>query len=151
MRKLFGALLYLAVVFGGLFLPESVWAIQNHAAPEGLYIHQIGHILFALAMLGFAFRIRNSRLRREKSWQLMAVGSALLGLWNGWAFAGHFLRVENVWIQDKFAAYPGLHVLAYYAQMDHLLCVPALFCIYLALKKMTLEFRKRHKHETKRS
>jgi len=151
MKKFIGDFLYLPVVFGGFLLPQSAWAIQTHAAPEGLYIHQIGHVLFALAMLGFAYRIRNSRLRREKSWQLMAIGSGLLGLWNGWAFVGHFMGVGNIWIQDKFDIYPGLHVLAYYAQMDHLLCVPALFCIYLALRKMTLDFRKRHKHETERS
>jgi hypothetical protein len=134
------------VVFG-VTAPDSAQAIQTHAAPEGLYIHQLGHVLFALAMFGFAYRIRHSRLRGEKSWLFMAIGAGLLGLWNGWAFAGHVFSVDTLWLQAKFDVHPGLHVVSSYAQMDHLLCVPALFCIYLSLRKMTVDSRKRRAKE----
>ncbi len=66
-------------------------AIQSHGQPEGLYAHQIGHLLFGLAMVGFAVRILISRLARQKPWRQMAIGSFLLACWNGWAFIAHIL------------------------------------------------------------
>ncbi|RUM34740.1 MAG: hypothetical protein DSY58_07745 [Desulfobulbus sp.] len=139
MKYSFYRLVLLAAVIWTGFLPTSAWAIQSHAAPEGLYIHQIGHVLFALAMFGFAWRIRHSRLRSERSWLFMAVGAGLLGVWNGWAFLGHYFCMETPWLMAQFAAHPGLHLLRSLTQMDHLLCVPSLICIYLGLKRMTVE------------
>ncbi len=126
--------------------PESAHAIQTHGAPEGLYVHQIGHILFATAMVGFAMRIRRSRLADEHAWHFMSIGAILFALWNGWAFLGHILTElipqtdfsrGSTGLQSILDLHAPVDVLFYLFKMDHLLCVPALIFIYLALKRMT--------------
>ena len=131
-----------------LFLPEPAAAIQTHAAPEGLYVHLIGHILFAVAMGGFAYRIRRSRLGMEGAWRLMSLGAILFALWNVWAGSGHILeqtilKTDFMPNDARLLAILNVHspadFLYYLFKMDHLLCVPALLFIYFALKKMTTE------------
>ncbi len=144
-------IILLLALSGGLLLPESAFAIQTHGAPEGLYIHQIGHVLFASAMLGFAWRIGQSRLRRDTAWRLMSCGAVLLALWNGWAFSGHFFRSNTLWAGHAVPSDHGMALVVYYSQMDHLLCVPALLCIYFALRKMTAASRKFSPQEQERT
>ena len=126
-------------------MPSPAQALQTHGAPEGLYVHQIGHVLFAIAMLGFALRIRQSRLREEKSWRMMSVGALLFALWNGWALTGHFLTLHvspQDFIRDSHGMKSALLLqepmngLYYILKMDHLICLPALILIYLALRRM---------------
>jgi hypothetical protein len=128
-------------------VPGPAYAIQTHGAPEGLYVHQIGHILFAVAMFGFACRIRHSRLSTRRAWQLMSVGAVLFGLWNGWAFTGHILDClvpqadfsrGSAGLLSILNIHSSLDVLYYLFKMDHLLCIPALIYIFLALRKMTV-------------
>lgn len=120
-------------------------AIQSHGAPEGLYVHQIGHLLYGLAMLGFAYRIRISKLAATRSWRHMALGAILLACWNGWAMIGHsvskFISSDSFILNEQGArialVMDTLEAWFYYIfKMDHLICVPALFFIYLALRKM---------------
>lgn len=140
------------VIWSALFLvaviPTPALALQTHAAPEGLYVHQVGHVLFAIAMLGFAFRIRQSRLSKEKSWRLMSTGAVLFALWNGWAFLGHILesfipvthfRRGSAGLKSILDVYSPVDVLYYLFKMDHFICFPALLFIYIALKKMTAQ------------
>jgi hypothetical protein len=126
--------------------PVPAYAIQTHGAPEGLYVHQIGHILFATAMIGFAARIRSSRLADEQAWSFMSIGAILFALWNGWAFLGHILNElipqtdfsrGSTGLQSVLDLHAPVDVLYYLFKMDHLLCVPALVFIYIALKRMT--------------
>lgn len=143
-------MVFLFTFWSSLFLtaviPLPAFALQTHAAPEGLYVHQIGHILFAVAMFGFALRIRRSRLSTEKSWRLMSRGAILFGLWNGWAFLGHILAVlipktdfnrDSHGLKSILVIHSPMDVLYYIFKMDHLLCFPALLLIYCALKRMT--------------
>lgn len=139
---IWSALLLVAVI------PGPAHAIQTHAAPEGLYVHQVGHVLFAIAMLGFAFRIRQSRLSKEKSWRLMSTGAVLFALWNGWAFFGHILesliplthfRRGSAGLKSILDVNSSIDVLYYLFKMDHFICFPALLFIYIALRKMTAQ------------
>ena len=126
--------------------PTPAHAIQIHTAPEGLYVHQFGHILFAIAMLGFALRVRQSRLSKEKAWRLMSVGAVLFALWNGWAFFGHILEIlipqthfsrGSDGLKSILELHSPIDALYYFFKMDHLLSVPALVFIYLSLRRMT--------------
>jgi len=140
----------------GLLAPPSALAIQTHGPLEGLVVHQIGHFLYGLAMLGFSLRIRRSHLSRRPSWRLMAAGSLLLALWNGWAFVAHILN--RTVPADHFLVSPagvrtGLEIstpvdaLFYLFKMDHLLSVPALVLIYLALSAMNRDLTSRKQEE----
>ncbi len=141
-----------------LVLAAPAHAIQSHGPPEGIYVHLIGHVLFGLAMIGFAVRIRLSHLSVRKSWQLMALGALLFAFWNGWAFIAHVLATQipatdfvnneqgvRMWV----ALHTPIDVLYYIFKMDHLLCVPAILFIYLSLRRMNdtgpLSLRKQNK------
>ena len=139
------------IILAQLFRAGPAHAIQSHGPPEGLYVHQIGHLLYGLAMLGFAIRIRLSRLAAQKSWQLMALGALMLALWNGWAFIAHVIATripatDFITNEQGVRMWVTLHApvdwLYYIFKMDHLLCVPAILCIYLALRQMNTIPRK---------
>jgi hypothetical protein len=148
MKKSVVASVCSAVFWLFVVMPAPAYAIQIHGAPEGLYVHQIGHILFAVAMIGFALRIRKSRLGMEKAWQYMATGALLFALWNGWAFLGHILDelmppgdfcIGSTGLQSLIVVDSSIDLLYYVFKMDHLLCIPALVYVYLALRLMTVE------------
>ncbi|WP_457573932.1 hypothetical protein [Desulfolithobacter sp.] len=128
-----------------LLVAVPALALQPHAEPEGLYAHQIGHVLYFLAMAGLVYKIRISQLWASSAWRWIAGGGFLLALWNIWAFAGHI--VEILLPQDHFIGsvetghtalimVSVLDYLYWFLRMDHLLCVPALLCIYIGLRQM---------------
>lgn len=124
------------------------FALQTHAAPEGLYAHQIGHVLYFLAMAGLVYKIRNSQLRGSAAWRWIATGGFLLGLWNTWAFVGHVVETlvpQNHFVGSVESGHTALRMVSlldylyWFLRMDHLICVPALICIYLGLHRMRRE------------
>lgn len=145
---MFSCALSAGLILQALFA-SPVLAIQTHGAPEGLYAHQTGHILYGLAMVGFALRIHLSPLAQQRSWRLMTRGAVLLACWNGWAFIAHILdrtvlsehflhNAQNVKIALNMQTL--VDWLYYLFKMDHLICVPALIFIYLALHDMNNTF-----------
>ncbi|WP_456386834.1 hypothetical protein [Desulfolithobacter sp.] len=131
-----------------LFKALPAFALQTHAAPEGLYAHQIGHVLYFLAMAGLVYKIRNSQLWGNAAWRRIALGGFLLGLWNTWAFVGHVVEAllpRNHFIgsvehgHTAIRMVSSLDYLYWILRMDHLICVPALVCIYLGLRRMRRE------------
>jgi len=142
--------LALFIAFAGFVLmPEHVHAIQSHGGGEGLIIHQVAHIVFAVSMGGIAVRILRSPLARDRSWRYFSLGAVLLALWNIWAFTGHQLELEipkdHFHIaQPDFAPYLEIHttidLLYYIYKMDHLISLPALFFFFRALKGMKGRF-----------
>ncbi len=137
-----------APVMAWLLLCDSApaLAIQAHGAPEGLYVHEIGHILYALAMLGFALRVlHSSRLSRKPGWRLMSWGTLLLFAWNLWAFVAHIIDVaipadhflaDTRGLKSILVLQSRIDYLYCLFRMDHLICVPALLLIYLGLRHM---------------
>lgn len=138
-------LISLSIVIFTLCTGASVHAIQSHGAPEGMYVHQVGHLLYALAMVGFAFSIRKSRLTGIKGWKLISIGAILLACWNIWAFCAHIIDtavpgshfiVNSSGIKTAIIADSRLDYFYYIFKMDHLICVPALLVMYIGLKKI---------------
>jgi hypothetical protein len=145
--------------------PRAAWALQTHGY-KGLYVHQIAHILFLVAMIAFAYRLRISRLTAQRSWRWLSHGALLLGLWNAWAFIGHFIALavpESSILTLEGEIVPSLRIAswretAYYVfKMDHLLSVPAVVFFYLGLREMHRTFPKRdlfreqRQHERRRA
>ncbi len=128
-----------------LFSATPALAIQSHGPPEGLYVHLIGHLLYGLAMVGFALRIRISKLAKDTAWRFMAVGAILFACWNAWAIVAHIVA-KNISADHFLLNEQGIRTALvmdtpvawfyYLLKMDHLICVPALLLIYLALRKM---------------
>ncbi len=131
---------------GILCLPDVSWALQVHVAPEGIVAHQLAHMFFAAALALLAYWLEANRFVEEKGWRLIQAACLLLILWNVVAFCGH-------WAADKVS--PDLLVgergsvtrrllleeapwatLYYFLSMDHLVCVPAIFCLLLGIRTL---------------
>ncbi len=141
---------------GRFFLGFAVWiasvlsaapalATQTHGEPEGLVVHQMAHILFALSMGTLAYWLGARGLTVRRGWRLIRYAAVLLIVWNLDAFVAHlldeqtgFLTVQQIDPRHLFLApQPGLEVLAplyYLVKLDHLWCVPALIFLFLGLR-----------------
>lgn len=126
-------------------LASPSWATQTHGEPEGLYGHQLAHLFFIFSMGLLIYWLRHRNLVKEKAWRYIQYSALLFILWNVDTFAVHFLdeQVDIIRISkldtwhmqiDTSAAYTHLGIIYYLAKLDHLLCVPALLCLYLGLK-----------------
>ncbi|MCP3930780.1 MAG: hypothetical protein GY705_16960, partial [Bacteroidetes bacterium] len=68
---------------------KSGWALQSHSAPEGIYVHQMAHLLFMGALGYLYWHTRKSQIFKSKGWKFLQVFCILLILWNLLAFTGH--------------------------------------------------------------
>lgn len=129
------------------FFPQPLWATQVHAEPEGLYSHQLGHGFFVISMGVLIYWLRGRRLIRHKGWRYLQYSAFLFILWNVDAFLVHFLENrDDVFIKfsegtlhaylQPYAGQEWLAWIFFLGKMDHLLCVPAIFFLYLALREM---------------
>lgn len=134
----------------GLFLlwPQPALAIQTHLGREGIYVHQGAHVFFALSMVIFALNIHRSTLSTRKPWQFFFWGALLLVIWNVWAFCGHIIEYlvppENFTfaptpLSPRLVISSWREIVYFFLKMDHLLCLPAVICFYLALKAILNE------------
>lgn len=124
-----------------------VWATQTHGEPEGLVVHQLSHLFFIFSMGLLIYWLRQRELVKQKAWRYIQYGALLFILWNIDTFCVHLLdeqvdlirirQLDDLHLQiDTAAWYSYLGVIYYIARLDHLLCVPALFCLYLGLKRL---------------
>jgi hypothetical protein len=121
-----------------LFNPNVVLATQTHGGPEGIYAHQIAHLFYIVSMGFFIHWLRERRLVEQSGWRFIQYAAFFLILWNLDAFLVHLLdQIEGWSIQlNAQNGSDGLRELYYFAKLDHLLCVPALFFLYLGLKRL---------------
>jgi hypothetical protein len=125
-------------------------ATQSHGEPEGLVAHQLAHLFFIFAMGTLAFWLKERYLTEKSGWRFIQYAAIMLILWNIDAFAVHMMdeytniltiqRLGN-WQIRIFAesGYEALEIVYYLAKLDHLLCVPALFLLYLGLRRLARE------------
>ena len=128
-----------------LLLAGPAWATQTHGQPEGLYVHQMAHIFFIISMGILEFWLRQRNLTNEVGWKYIQLAAVLFILWNIDAALVHFmeehldilgiskidfwrLQIDNT--QDQ----RSITLIYYILKLDHLLCVPAMFCLYYGLK-----------------
>lgn len=131
---------------GLLGLPDVSWALQVHEAPEGFVAHQLAHIFFAAALALMAYWLEANRFVQEKGWRLIQAACLLLLLWNVVAFCGHWVTEKippDLLVGERGTVSRRLllgdsprTVLYYYLGMDHLVCVPAILCLYLGIKTL---------------
>ena len=136
-----------ALTLGLLCLATPALATQTHGQPEGLYVHQIAHLFFIVSMGILEFWLRQRNLVREPGWKYIQLAAVLFILWNIDAMLVHFLDEQIDWLKvssiDKWqisisvsGGGKGLAVMYYILKLDHLLCVPAMICLYLGLKSL---------------
>jgi hypothetical protein len=133
-----------------LVFPLPAAATQGHSGVEGVLVHQLAHFFFIFSMGTLIYWIRKRELVREKGWRYLQYSAFFFILWNIDAFTVHLLdeQVHAVVMSRvapfhiKISTMEGLEwirYLYYLAKLDHLLCVPAMVFLYLALKNLLRE------------
>jgi hypothetical protein len=128
-----------------IFSPEQAWAIQSHPEPEGLYVHQLAHVVFIIAMAFLAYWLEANLFTQQKGWRCIQVSALFFILWNVVAILGHF--VEEMVPRDLFVGDPdwsqrlaaGANIWAeifYVVKLDHLVCVPAMVCLFIGIRSL---------------
>lgn len=127
--------------------PQTALALQTHGDPEGLYVHQLAHCFFAFSMGLFIYWLRKWGLASHRGWRTIRLGALFLILWNINALVGHWLEELTQLLTIKRVGSFGLEIttalghewlarLYYVTKLDHLLCVPALFCLMVGLRRL---------------
>lgn len=143
-------LIALAVAGVGVLLASPAAAIQAHGDPEGIVIHQLGHLFLVVSLALLIYWLRDRRLVSQTGWRYIQYAAFFLILWNLGAFLAHLLDEQlqlvhkapiDTWhIRLTVTHGPALLGALYYlAKLDHLLCVPALWFLYKGLKSLAAE------------
>lgn len=130
-----------------LFLPAPVFATQGHGGIEGVYAHQIAHLFFLISMGVLIYWLRQRGLVLESGWRYIQYAAFFLILWNIDTILVHSLDDQfriitterigtwQILIQDRGDS-SALKLIYYLAKLDHLLCVPAIVCLYIGLRRL---------------
>ena len=143
------AILWLGLFWLGMtfFSPEQVLATQGHGGIEGVYAHQIAHIFFLISMGVLIYWLRQRGLVLESGWRYIQYAAFFLILWNLDTILVHALddqfrliateRIDtwHIRITDQENRL-FLKLVYYMAKLDHLLCVPAIVCLYIGLRRL---------------
>lgn len=123
--------------------PESVMALQVHGPPEGLYVHQMAHVHYLIALVFFLWYIRRAAFTGQ-GWRYLQFFCLIMALWNILAFAGHYAATQvdaKSLVQSShylstrlLPPFTANNLLFYLAKLDHLVCAPALFCLFMAIR-----------------
>lgn len=127
---------------------EHAFALQTHGPPEGIYVHQMAHVLFSAALIYLYWHTRKTQETSGKGWRYFQVFCIFLILWNILAFTGHEIYEHlsdadfidrNSWGAQLVAPFTTKKVLYYITKMDHFLIVPALMALVVSLRSFYRE------------
>jgi hypothetical protein len=117
--------------------------LQTHGGAEGVLVHQLAHIQYLGALGYLLWDIRRSGFSGV-GWLYLQRFCWLMMLWNGIAFFGHFSQISlpegAISTEDGYlSALLLLPVdfgkwIYYITALDHLVCAPALFFLFLAMR-----------------
>jgi hypothetical protein len=144
---------YSIIVFSALFcllsvlVPDELLAIQSHGESEGIVVHQMGHFFFFVSMGAFIYWLREGRLVGHAGWRYIMLFAMFMGVWNLDVLLMHYLDEQGRLIEvtktgpwtvmiTNVTGSDMLSMIYYLGKLDHLLCVPALFFLYLGLKRI---------------
>jgi len=152
MRRRIPTVQFLSALILALFLllPDPAWATQTHGDPEGLIVHQMGHLFFLMSMAILIYWLRERGLSDIQGWKYIQYAAFFLGLWNIDAFLVHFVDEQTpilkiTWIDPLHIVisaregYRFFELVYYVAKLDHVLVVPALFLLYFGLQRLDRE------------
>ena len=134
-----------------LALAEPAFALQTHGAPEGIYVHQMAHVLFTAALAYLYWHTRRTQETTGRGWFYFQLFCLFLIFWNILAFTGHevfeHLSDSDFIARDTWGArlVPPItftKLLHYLTKMDHFLIVPALVALVLSLRSFYLDAAK---------
>lgn len=126
-----------------ILLPEKSMALQTHSAPEGIYVHQMAHILYMTAMCYLYWDTKRSTFS-GRGWTYLRIFCVFTILWNLLALIGHAsaqqLHPDDFTVTGGYLAskinmpITFIKIVFYTAKLDHLLAVPGMFFLYMGLR-----------------
>jgi hypothetical protein len=131
-----------AIVASLVFFPTTALALQPHGHPEGLYVHQIAHVLFAVAMVFLLYYLRKEQLP-GMPWFTWA--GILFILWNLNAMVGHSAEIYvepqdfiggPAQLSRRLIMFGPAAWIYYVTKLDHLILVPAFILLYFGLQAL---------------
>jgi hypothetical protein len=145
------------VLLIALFSGEAM-ALQTHDGAEGVVVHQLAHIQY-LGALGYLLWDIRRRAFAGIGWLYLQRFCWLMMFWNGIAFIGHFAQValpgEAICTEDGYLSALLLlpvsfgKYIYYITALDHLLCTPALFFLFLAMRSFCRSLDKENREDAK--
>lgn len=149
-NKIYISVFFLTSFLWTFFIPDHALATQGHGGMDGVYIHQLSHIFFAVSMGILIYWLRQRNLVNEAGWRFIQYAALFFILWNVDAIMVHLLDDQldiihvkkiDLWHVQINAenGQRGLETLYYIAKLDHLFCVPALFFLYAGLRRLLKE------------
>jgi len=122
---------------------REAFALQIHGGGEGLVVHQLAHIQYFGALGYLLWDIRRSSFAGV-GWRHLQRFCLLLMIWNVVAFIGHFSQMFTpegaIDTSDGYlfallqAPMTFGRMIFYVTALDHLICAPALFFLFLAMR-----------------
>ena len=126
-----------------ILLCKDAWALQTHGSSEGIVVHQLAHIQYLGALAYLFWDIRRSSFTGV-GWVYLQRFCLLMMLWNAIAFIGHFsqmslaegaISTEDGYLSSLLLLPVTFGKWIYYVTaLDHLVCAPALFFLFLAMR-----------------
>lgn len=128
-----------------LLSPKPSLAVNFLWETQGSYVHQMAHLVFAVAMIFLISEIRRGELRGVPGFRSLVWACGLLALWNVDAVVGHSLdwSLASPIIMgkglDRRLLMENWHSWAYYiTKITHfLLLPPAIYFFYRSLKRFS--------------
>jgi len=136
---------------------REAMALQTHGGAEGVVVHQLAHFQYLGALGYLLWDIRRSSFHGI-GWIYLQRFCWLMMIWNGIAFIGHFAQValpdEAISTEDGYLSALLLLPFSfgkwiyYITALDHLVCTPALFFLFLAMRSFYRSLDIREKEQT---
>lgn len=135
---------------------DPAFCLQVHGGDEGLYTHQMAHLFFMAAMVFLSYILFRHPLGHGKGWTYLKFSLLFFFLWNINAFITHGLELDippNAMVQEGLLPHSlciplNFKICLYYiGKFDHLLCVPAMFCLAMALRSFCMEAEQRSQRD----
>ena len=133
----------IAVLLLLLALPGHAWALQSHGEPEGIYVHQMAHVLFMGSLIYLYWHTRRTPELASSGWKSLQKFCIIFACWNIVAFIGHeayealttadFLH-RNTLDETIAAPLTSAKVIYFLTTMDNLLFVPAVWALFVSLR-----------------
>ena len=148
-RKVLFILVYSCIPWIGT---SPALAVQEHGGAEGLYSHQIAHLIFFTAMIYLCIRLVRSGESARKGWRWIFFSALLFACWNAETFLVHQYR-EVLNPQALSGSFFGLpwtfhahsvpDLLYYLGTYDHVLSFSALLLLFIGIRELIRVQRER--------
>ncbi len=136
------------VIFG---YAQEAFALQTHGPPEGIYVHQMAHVLFTTSLLYLYWHTRRTQEITGRGWKYFQLFCLFLVFWNILAVVGHEVTshlgsgdflAKDTWEAKLAPPVTALKIVYYITKMDHFFIVPALVSLVASLRSLYLEAKR---------